>query len=70
MLWDQDRDIQRRVTAGDRLYSVPFLLPGEVPPRTLVYRSSDSHTENVRLHTRDLIAAGILDETGHLLPEW
>ena len=70
VLWDQERDIQRRVTAGDRLYSVPFLLPGEDPPRTLVYRSSDSHTEDIRLHMRDLIAAGILDETGHLIPEW
>ncbi len=69
VLWDQERDLQRRVTAGDRLYSLPFLLPGETPPRTLVYRSSDSHTENIRLHMRDLIAAGILDETGHLLPE-
>ncbi len=69
VLWDQERDIQRRVTSGDRIYSAPFLLPGEDPPRTLVYRSSDSHTENVRLHLRDLIAAGILDETGHLLPE-
>ncbi|MBU1412525.1 hypothetical protein KKC22_13520 [Myxococcota bacterium] len=68
VLWDQERDIQRRVTAGDRLYSVPFLMPGEDPPRTLVYRSSDSHTENIRLHLRDLIAAGIMDETGHLLP--
>ncbi len=70
VLWDQERDIQRRVTAGDRRYTTAFLLPGEDPPRTLVYRSSDSHTENVRLHLRDLIAAGILDETGHLLPEW
>jgi len=69
VLWDQERDIQRRVTAGDRRYTTAFLLPGEDPPRTLVYRSSDSHTENVRLHLRDLIAAGILDETGHLLPE-
>jgi len=69
VLWDQELDLQRLVTSGDRLYSVPFLLPGEDPPRTLVYRSSGSHTEGIRLHMRDLIAAGILDETGHLLPE-
>ncbi|TFH60360.1 MAG: hypothetical protein E4G90_10035 [Gemmatimonadales bacterium] len=69
VLWDQERDLQRRVTAGDRLYVVPFLLPGETPHRTLVYVSSNSHFDDNRLHMRDLISAGILDETGHLLPE-
>ena len=69
ILWDRDRDIQRRVTDSSKRYGVPFLIPGEPLPRTLVYMSFNSSGEDIRLHMRDLVAAGILDETGHLLPE-
>jgi hypothetical protein len=70
VLWDAERDIVRRVThsAADH-HSPEGMLPGEPIPRTLVYITSDSHGENIRIFMKDLIAAGILDETGHLLPE-
>ncbi|PKN44277.1 MAG: hypothetical protein CVU59_12045, partial [Deltaproteobacteria bacterium HGW-Deltaproteobacteria-17] len=69
ILWDRDRGIQRRVTDSSGRYGIPFLIPGEPLPRTLVYISFNSSGEDIRLHMRDLVAAGILDETGHLLPE-
>ncbi|MBU1413454.1 hypothetical protein KKC22_18235, partial [Myxococcota bacterium] len=68
-LWDSERNIVRRVTHSVADHNSPTgMLPGEPIPRTLVYMTFDSHGENQRIFTKDLIAASILDETGHLLP--
>jgi len=68
-LWDSERNIIRRVTNRPAIIAGVGMLPGEPIPRTLVYITSNSHGENTRIFMKDLIAAGILDETGHLLPE-
>ncbi|PKN24849.1 MAG: hypothetical protein CVU65_10530 [Deltaproteobacteria bacterium HGW-Deltaproteobacteria-22] len=67
-LWDSERNIVRRVTNSPAIITALGMLPGEPIPRTLVYYTSDSHGENQRIFMKDLIAAGMLDETGHLLP--
>jgi len=66
--WDPTNGIVRKVTGQQKDYGDPYLMHGQAEPRFVVY-SSMVRWDSYCLAYKDLIAAGILDETGHLLPE-
>ncbi len=66
--WDPIRGIVRKITGEQRSYHDPYLMHGQTEPRFLVYYSMINF-DTYCLAYKDVIAAGILDETGHLLPE-
>ena len=66
--WDPTNGIIRKITGENRMYFDPYLMHGQPAPRFLVY-SVKVGGESYCLAYKDVIAAGILDETGHLLPE-
>ncbi|MBU1068997.1 hypothetical protein KJ975_05435 [Myxococcota bacterium] len=67
-LWDPDNGRIRKVTGEPYAYGFPMLMHDQPEPRYMVYLMRISQND-LCIAYKDMIAAGILDETGHLLPE-
>ncbi len=67
-LTDRDTMVHRQVTCleGYGMYGVVFIMPGDLTGRWAILASKLG--ESLMIHLKDLHAAGIMSEDGHLLP--